>query len=160
MTVTSAQIAPEAKRPVRIVIAEDDRDIRELVAECLRAEGYEVQEVPDGSKLLVRIEHSLFLRRVPERVDLFLTDINMPGYPGLEVMKGLRDAGMQMPVINMSAFASPENRAEAKALGAAFLPKPFDGAELLALVRYVLGTTANDLVLLSPEWDAAVRSNR
>jgi CheY-like chemotaxis protein len=141
MTVASAQIAPEANRPVRIVIAEDDRDSRELVAECLREEGYEVEEVPDGRQLLVRIEHSLFLRRVPEPVDLFVTDINMPGYTGLEVVAGLREAGMAMPVIIMSAFASSENRAAAKALDAAFLRKPFDSEQLRALVRDVLGAT-------------------
>jgi DNA-binding response OmpR family regulator len=138
MTVASAQIAPDAKPPARIVIAEDDPDIRELVAECLRLAGYEVVEVPDGRQLLVRIEYSLFLRRIPERVDLFVTDINMPGYTGLEVIRGLREAGMEIPVIIMSAFASAENRAEAKALGAAFLPKPFDAKQLRALVRDVL----------------------
>ena len=138
MTVASAPTAPHASRPPRIVVAEDDPDIRELVAECLRREGYEVQEVSNGGELLVRIEDSLFLRRVPEQIDLFVTDINMPGYTGLEIITGLREAGMQMPVIIMTAFASEENRSQAAALGAAFLHKPFDANRLCTLVRDAL----------------------
>ena len=141
MTVATALITPDSDRPRRIVLAEDDPDVRELVADCLRKEGYEVQEVSTGAELLVRIEDSLFLRRIPEQVDLFVTDINMPVYTGIEIITGLRDAGMHMPVIIMTAFASEETHAQAKALGAAFLHKPFDADQLRTLVRSVLSAS-------------------
>ncbi|MEO8903468.1 MAG: response regulator [Polyangiaceae bacterium] len=126
----------------RIVVAEDDRDARELVAERLRSEGYEVQEVSDGSQLLARVEDSIVLRGVSGRVDLLLTDVNMPGYTGLEIVTGLREAGMRMPVIIMTGMIDEETRAKARALGASFLSKPFDGAQLSALVARVLESAA------------------
>ena len=49
---------PDVDRPARIVVAEDDLEMRRLVADCLRKEGYEVHEVADGAELLLRIEDS------------------------------------------------------------------------------------------------------
>jgi DNA-binding response OmpR family regulator len=129
---------PDVDRPARIVVAEDDFEMRRLVADCLRKEGYEVHEVADGGQLLVRIEDSFFMRRVPIPVDLFVTDIRMPVYTGLEIVAGLREAGMHMPVIIMTAFGNPETRERAEALDAALLDKPFKMEQLRALVRRLL----------------------
>jgi two-component system response regulator AtoC len=138
MTTTTEREAQARARPAWIIVADDDEDMRQLVAHSLRREGYDVQEVSNGSELLVRIEDSLVFKRKPDPVDLFITDVQMPGYTGLEIVTGLREAGMHMPVIIMTAFEASETRVRAEALGAAFLPKPFDGEQLCALVRHVL----------------------
>jgi two-component system, NtrC family, response regulator AtoC len=134
METAAAQLVsvPDVDRPARIVVAEDDFEMRRLVADCLRKEGYEVHEVADGGELLLRIEDSFFMRRAPVPVD------RMPVYTGLEIVTGLRDAGLDMPVIIMTAFGNPETRERAEALGAALLDKPFKMEQLRALVRRLL----------------------
>jgi len=129
---------PDVDRPARIVVAEDDFEMRRLVADCLRKEGHEVHEVADGAQLLLRIEDSFFLRRVAAPIDLFVTDIHMPVHTGLEIVRGLREAGLNMPVVIMTAFGNPETRARAEALGAALLDKPFKMEVLRGLVRRLL----------------------
>ena len=124
--------------PARIIVAEDDFDMRRLVADCLSKEGYEVHEVADGAELLLRIEDSYCLRQEPIRVDLFVTDIRMPVYSGLEIASGMREAGLDMPVVVMTAFGTPETRERAESLGAALLDKPFKLEELRSLVRRLL----------------------
>src|SRR5690349_3993317 len=125
---------PDVDRPARIVVAEDDFEMRRLVADCLRKEGYEVHEAADGAELLLRIESSLVLRSVAEPVDLIVTDVRMPVYTGLELIVGLREAGLTVPVIIMTAFGNAETRARASELGAALLDKPFKMEALRALV--------------------------
>jgi DNA-binding response OmpR family regulator len=140
MTTSAARVAavPDVDRPARVLLAEDDFEMRRLVADCLRKEGYEVHEVADGAELLLRIEDSFFMRRVPVPIDLFVTDIRMPVYTGLEIVSGLREAGMHMPVVIMTAFGNPETRERAEALGAVLLDKPFKMEALRALVRRLL----------------------
>jgi len=124
--------------PPRILVAEDNLDMRQLVADCLRRDGYEVQEVADGDELLVRIEETFALQRTAKRLDLVVTDVNMPGYTGLEILTGIRDAGLTIPVILMTASQNDSLRAEAGSLHAAFLQKPFLAEQLRELVRSVL----------------------
>ncbi|HEY1533218.1 MAG TPA: response regulator [Polyangiaceae bacterium] len=137
-TSSAQQPIPDLDRPARIVVAEDDFEMRRLVADCLRSEGYEVHEVADGAQLLVRIEDSFYLRPVPAPVDLFVTDIRMPFYTGLDIVRGMREAGLEMPVVVMTAFGNPETRERAEALGATLLDKPFKLQALRALVRRLL----------------------
>jgi DNA-binding response OmpR family regulator len=136
--VADSMSVPDVGRPARIVVAEDDFEMRRLVADCLRKEGYEVHEVADGAELLLRIEDSFFLRRAPAPIDLFVTDIRMPLYTGLEIVGGLREAGMRMPVVIMTAFGNPETRERAEALDAVLLDKPFKMEALRELVRRLL----------------------
>jgi len=134
---------PDVDQPARIVVAEDDFEMRRLVADCLRKEGYEVHEVADGAQLLLRIEDSFFLRSVPAPIDLFVTDIRMPVHTGFEIVRGLREAGLKTPVVIMTAFGNPETRERAEALGAALLDKPFKMEVLRALVRRLLRQGTN-----------------
>jgi DNA-binding response OmpR family regulator len=140
---TDRESSPGAKRSARILVAEDDHEMRRLVADCLRAEGYEVHEVRDGAELLVRIENSLFLRSSPIPIDLFVTDVRMPSYSGIEVVSGLRDAGVAVPVVIMTAFGNAETREQAAAIGAELLEKPFKMAALRELVRRLLSQHFN-----------------
>ena len=133
---------PDVDRPARIVIAEDDFEMRRLVADCLHKEGYEVHEVADGAELLLRIEDS-FMRRIPVPIDLFITDIRMPVYTGLEIVSGMREAGLEVPVVIMTAFGNLETRERAEALGAVLLDKPFKMEAMRALVRRLLRQRSN-----------------
>ena len=132
-----------ATKSTRIVVADDDEDMRELVGNCLREQGYDVQEVADGSQLLVRVEDCFVFAHDADAADLFVTDIHMPGYTGLEIVTGLREAGMKTPVIIMTAFGDTALREQAESLGAAFLRKPFDVEDLLATVRSSLSRKAS-----------------
>ncbi|HEY2409239.1 MAG TPA: response regulator [Polyangiaceae bacterium] len=131
-----AQVQPQAGKSPRILVAEDDFEMRRLVSDCLRKEGYDVSEVADGSALLLSIDDPL--QRAPAVVDLLVTDIRMPMFTGLEIVSGLREAGVQMPVVIMTAFGNAETRKRAEALGAKLLNKPFKMDELRGLVRSLL----------------------
>jgi DNA-binding response OmpR family regulator len=64
-------------------------------------------------------------------------------YTGLEIVSGMREAGLEVPVVIMTAFGNPETRAKAEALGAALLDKPFKMEALRALVRRLLRQRPN-----------------
>jgi DNA-binding response OmpR family regulator len=124
-------------RPARIIVAEDDREMRRLVADSLREDGYEVHEVADGAELMVRLEDAFFLNRTPP-IDLFVTDIRMPGHTVMHIVSSLRGAGVHVPGVIITAFGNTETRDQAAALGAELLEKPFKMGALRALVRYLL----------------------
>jgi DNA-binding response OmpR family regulator len=122
------------QRRRRIFVAEDDAEMRMLVAEALRREDYDVVEASDSTQLLLRLvrentdaDHDI--------VDLILTDVRMPGCSGLDVIEVLRDADWQTPIIVMTAFGDDETRARAESLGAVLLDKPFRLDALRIAVR-------------------------
>jgi CheY-like chemotaxis protein len=111
----------------RVLLAEDDYELRRLIASVLRRDGYEVVEAADGLELLAQIEDMLTARR--ERSDgfLVLADVQMPGLSGLDVLAILRCACCATPVVLMTAFGDEETHGEAHELGAAALfNKPID----------------------------------
>ena len=137
MASSSGSAFSNIDRPARIIVAEDDREMRRLMVDSLREDGYEVHEVADGAELIVRLEDAFFLDRTPP-IDLFVTDIRMPGHTGLHVVRSLRAAGIYVPGVIITAFGNTETRDEAVSLGAELLEKPFKMAALRALVRYLL----------------------
>jgi CheY-like chemotaxis protein len=121
-------------RRVRVFLAEDDAQLRRLLAAVLREDGYDVVECADGSELLDRLASCLLEEGPPEPPDLdvIVADVSMPGCRGIDVLAGLRKAAWRTPVILLSACSEPRARARARRLGAtAFLPKPIDLAVLL-----------------------------
>jgi len=124
----------------RILIAEDDGEMRFLLSWSLRRQGYAVTECSDGFRMLDRL--SFFLHPEEdglEQIDLIISDIRMPGISGLSIVKGLRDCEGFPPVILITAFGSEETHAIASELGvAAMFDKPFDLENLLAAVRRIL----------------------
>jgi CheY-like chemotaxis protein len=122
-------------RQRRIVLAEDDSDLRCLIASQLRALGYHVVEAGTGAELLDRLGDALLSSDHGTRPDLIISDIWMPGFTGLEVLAGLRDAQWHTAMVVMTAYADPTTRARLKELGAdAFFQKPFDIDDLLTVV--------------------------
>jgi CheY-like chemotaxis protein len=119
----------------RVLLAEDDREMRSLLASTLRAEGYEVTECGNGDELVDRI----VTPSPGVDFELIISDVRMPGHSGLELL----DAGRQLqgfpPMILITAFGSDSLHAQARRLGAlAVLDKPFDIDDLLAKVTEVL----------------------
>ena len=129
-TWTRWQIGRNAAR--RIIVAEDDREMRRLIAGTLIRDGHVVEEAPDGPKLLI-----LVIEADPP-VDLVISDHRMPVSSGLQVLKGLRDAGWSLPFILLSAFGDEHLRSEAARLDAIFLAKPFELEALRIIVRAAL----------------------
>lgn len=115
----------------RILIVDDDPAVRALLRMTLPVEGFEIVDAPDGERAL-----DLIAERVP---DVVLLDWSMPGTTGGEVLTELRERGVTVPVIVLTAEAAPRYRERAVELGAAsFLTKPFSPLELLAEVERLL----------------------
>ena len=114
-----------------ILVAEDQTDIRDLLALNLRAAGYEVATVADGVAALASQN---------ERAsDLLILDLMMPGLDGLEVCKALRARGRASPILMLTAKSTELDRVLGLELGADdYLTKPFSLAELLARVKALL----------------------
>jgi CheY-like chemotaxis protein len=131
--------ADVTRRAPRILLAEDDNEMRSLMGQLLRRDGYEVVECPNGVGLLDYL--STFLgRSEPEHFDLVISDIRMPGLSGLEVVGGLHRRPDFPPAILMTAFGDEKTHAEAEEIGvAAMFDKPFDMHELMAKVRETAG---------------------
>lgn len=118
----------------RILIAEDDRAVREALDRALRLEGYEVLEAPDGSQALAALERT--------RVDAIVLDILMPYVDGLSVCRTLRSRGDRTPVLMLTARHEVGDRVAGLDAGADdYLTKPFALAELLARLRALLRRT-------------------
>jgi two-component system response regulator MprA len=129
----------------RILLAEDDRAVREAVSRALRLEGYEVTAVADGA---VALEHL----RKPENVDLVILDVSMPAVDGITVARVIRSEGIKLPVLMLTARSSTSDRVAGLDAGADdYLTKPFDVDELFARVRALLRRIAYDTPAVGEE---------
>jgi len=121
-----------------IYLAEDDVELRALLALALRKDGHTVVEAVDGGELLMELT-SLFVYGVGRRDEaLVVTDLRMPVMGGLDVIRQLHHRGQRPPFILITAFADDRVQAEAAGLGAlGLLSKPFDSDGLRRLVEKV-----------------------
>jgi CheY-like chemotaxis protein len=141
MSATTAS-GDAALRVPRVLLAEDDQDLRVLLATVLRADGYEVLEAGNGAELFDFVAFGLMGGQAQRSFDLIVSDIEMPGYTGLEVLDGIRDACIGIPVILITAFGDSEKHRVAERLGARLLDKPFDLADLEQAVEAALSQPA------------------
>lgn len=113
---------------MRILVAEDERDLNEVLCKRLRAEGYCVDGCFNGVEASDYLECTCY--------DAVILDIMMPCKNGLEVVSELRMKGSQTPVLFLTARDSIENRVEGLDAGADdYLVKPFSFEELMARLR-------------------------
>jgi CheY-like chemotaxis protein len=125
--------------PVRILVAEDDADIREALAEALRRDGYEVIEAHNGWELLQVLATQDPQTDGTSQVDLVISDLRMPGKNGLDVLAGLRCANGSTPFILITGYSDSQIHAEARRLGAAaVLAKPFALEQLRTVMQTAL----------------------
>lgn len=117
----------------RILVIEDEPDLREGLRHNLELEGYEVDAAPDGESGLAKATGD-------PAPDLVLLDLMLPRLNGLEVLRRMRDqAHAQRPVIVLSAKGQEADKVAGLELGADdYLSKPFGLAELFARIRAVL----------------------
>ncbi len=114
----------------RVLVIDDDREIRTLLAEYLDANGYRTRAVADGREMWAALEAGSF--------DLIVLDLTLPGDDGLTLCRTLR-ARSSLPVIMLTARGAPLDRIIGLEMGADdYLPKPFEPRELLARIRSVL----------------------
>ena len=129
-----------ARRRPRVLLVEDDDDLRVLVAATLGKAGYEVTEAGSGLGLLAGLECTIWGDR-SEAFDVILADIQMPDLTALEALEASGSLGLDTPVVLMTAYGDADVRAEAQRLGAiAVLDKPLDWEELGSVVRTAVST--------------------
>ena len=115
----------------RILVVDDEQNIRDLVAAALAFSDYTVDSAADGVTALNRVGDF--------NPHLIVLDVNMPGFDGFEVLRRLRQAGDQTPVIFLTARDASEDKMSGFAGGGDdYLTKPFGLEELVARVRAVL----------------------
>jgi DNA-binding response OmpR family regulator len=116
--------------PKRILIVDDEPNVRLVFRTALEATGYLVTEAADGDAALAQ------LRKLP--TDLILLDLKMPVMDGMETLQRLRDTGNETPVVVVTAHGSVPDAVAAMKLGAVdFLPKPVSPGTLRAVVAGV-----------------------
>lgn len=118
------------EQPNTLLIVDDDREIRSLLADYLETHGYTALTAADGNAMWTMLDQ--------HKIDLLVLDLNMPGADGLTLCRNLR-AKSSLPVIMLTARAEPLDRILGLEMGADdYLPKPFEPRELLARIRSVL----------------------
>jgi DNA-binding NtrC family response regulator len=112
----------------RLLVVDDERDVREGIETLLQMEGYDVATAENGTLALEQAKTTAF--------DLVLTDMRMPGLSGLETLMGLRQLHPNLRVIVVTGYASEETAARCRSEGAyGFITKPFDVKHLLRLIE-------------------------
>ncbi len=115
----------------RILVVDDEDSIREYLAMMLEREGYEVQSAADGKKA-VKLSSK-------ESFDAVITDIQLPGMTGIDLLGAFRESDPTVPIIIVTGHASQESAIEALNLGAFYyLLKPVSNEELKQVVRNAL----------------------
>jgi two-component system OmpR family response regulator len=115
----------------RILVIEDDVETSAEIASCLSASGYQPEQVFDGQ---LGLEAAL-----AEPFDAITLDRMLPGRDGLQVVKALRDAGSEAPVLMVSALSDVDDRVSGlRAGGDDYLVKPFAPSELIARLEALL----------------------
>jgi two-component system chemotaxis response regulator CheY len=117
-----------------IMTADDSASVRQMVSFTLKQNGYEVVEAVDGKDALQKLGST--------KVDMLITDLNMPNLDGIGLIKGARalPACRFIPIVMLSTESQDAKKAEGKAAGATgWIVKPFKPEQLIAVVKKVLG---------------------
>ncbi len=131
-----------------ILIADDEANLRKVLAAMLRKEGYEVLTASDGQEALE------LMRRTP--VDVLLTDLKMPRIDGMGLLRHVLEDFKGTPVVMLTAHGTVDTAVTAMKLGAFdYLTKPFDQDELQLAIKKASAT--RDLSLGEPEGEANSR---
>jgi two-component system response regulator PilR (NtrC family) len=134
------------RRPVRVLVVDDEVSMRDFFAIMLSKEGYEVDEVADGEAAFKLLDSKIY--------DLVITDIIMPKTKGTEVLKRVKEIHPETVVIMITAYASTESAVEAMKEGAYdYITKPFNVEEIKVIIRNALdkGRLERENILLKRE---------
>lgn len=115
---------------MRVLLAEDERDLAEALVRGLLRQGYAADAAYDGEEALMLAERNSY--------DLVILDLGLPKVDGMEVCRRIRASGSPARIIILTARVGPEDRAKSVEMGAAdYLVKPFHFRELLARVHAI-----------------------
>jgi len=124
----------------RILVIDDTKNIRMLLTKCLEHEGYQVETASDGQEAL-----DMFSKG---RYDLAFLDIKMSKLSGTEVLKSIREMGIETPVIIITAYATVKNAVECTKLGAVtYLQKPFTAEKIKAVLSELMNQNEENVLL-------------
>ena len=116
----------------RVLVADDEASIRELLSKTLALAEYEVETAPDGRAAVERLR--------ARHYDLLIADLKMPGLDGLSLIREARRLKADIPVIIITGFSTESSAIEAVNLGVAgYLTKPFRVPQVLAAAARALG---------------------
>jgi two-component system OmpR family response regulator len=114
-----------------ILVVDDDREIRDLLARFLSRHGLRVTTAKDGAEMMKLLDE--------RRIDLVVLDLMMPGEDGLSLTRRLREAKSAIPIVMLTAMGEDTDRIVGLEMGADdYVPKPFNPRELLARIKAVL----------------------
>ncbi len=115
----------------RILIVDDEQSMRELLSLLLRKEGYEVVTAENGAAALKAIQREIF--------DLVITDLKMPQFDGMALLKSVKEVSPDTIVIIITAFGTTEGAERARNLGAYdYIGKPFNNDEIKLVIHNAL----------------------
>jgi len=121
----------------KVLIVDDEEDIRFLIRTLLSKEGYEVEEAGDGVTALEMLSSGRF--------DLMVLDIMMPKMDGYEVMREIQQRGMALPVVMLTAKVDDDSVWEGYKQGATlYITKPFENKMLVDAVNYLIGDISEE----------------
>ncbi|MDD2542688.1 MAG: sigma-54 dependent transcriptional regulator [Desulfuromonadaceae bacterium] len=116
---------------IKILVVDDELSMREFLAILLEREGYDVSVAASAAEALCMMESALF--------DLVLSDVNMPGLSGIELLARIKEKSPETAVLMLTAFSAAEQAVEAMKLGAYdYIGKPFKNEEIKQLVKNAL----------------------
>ncbi|MDO4432265.1 MAG: response regulator transcription factor [Aerococcaceae bacterium] len=128
---------------MRVLIAEDDRDIAELLTIYLMNEGYQVENAYDGEEALQRINEE-------GNFDLMLLDVMMPKVDGFTVVEKVRKNNNPMPIIILSARTNDTDKIRGFLLGADdYVSKPFNPVEVIARIKAIARRSQKEVAVSS-----------
>jgi len=116
-------------RPFRVLVVDDEPDVRDLLVEYFRDAGHEVSAAADGTEAVADIT------RHPTKYGLIISDLQLPGIDGLGVLKAAKAANPSVTVIIVTGYASVDSAVRAVRLGAYdYLTKPFTLGQIEVIV--------------------------
>lgn len=124
---------------MRVLVAEDDHEMREMVGARLRRDGCEVVECASGDEAICVMKVIAEHESTQKDIELMVMDVRMPGMTGVDVLYQLRAWQWKTPILLMTAFPEPDLLDEAQRLGVSVLAKPFGLAKLSEAVRAAVG---------------------
>ncbi|HYE09327.1 MAG TPA: response regulator [Patescibacteria group bacterium] len=128
----------------RILVIDDTKNIRMLLTKCLEHEGYQVETASDGQEALDMFKNNSY--------DLAFLDIKMSRLSGTEVLKSIREMGIDTPVIIITAYATIKNAVECTKLGAVtYLQKPFTAEKIRTILSEFMSRFENNGLLTQAE---------
>src|SRR5690606_36037205 len=120
----------------RLLVVDDEPNIRELLSASLRFSGFEVMAARDGREAVQLAERA--------RPDLVVLDIMLPDLDGFAVAERLRATGRRIPVVFLTARDGTDDKVTGLGLGDDYVTKPFSLEEVVARIRAVLRRTRGD----------------